>query len=248
MSLKTLFGILAMFAALALVQTAAAQDGPADPNAPAMRGSDEVGKPGAATPDSGALDRLAVGVRLAAIGRETKSPYALAAAAEILSTVGATDADRKKEKTEGGEAPAAGAQPTAEPVTDAKALFAEAAALANAASNAPLAAQIEQTAAAAGSRGTVVSYARHSDRVNPYATDVYRVRYRGNETARAVVEASYGYDIDLYVYSNNGNLVVFDNDLTNIGICYWTPARTSDYFLNVKNTTSSYVSYVISTD
>ncbi|MDR1315001.1 MAG: hypothetical protein LBQ12_15245, partial [Deltaproteobacteria bacterium] len=89
---------------------------------------------------------------------------------------------------------------------------------------------------------------RHRDRVNPYATDVYRVRYRGGETARATVTANGRYDIDLYIYNSAGNLVTYDNDSTSIGICAWTPSRTRDYYLNVKNTTSRYVSYLIYTN
>jgi hypothetical protein len=270
MSFKTVLCTLGLFAAVAYSQSALAQAAPAD-DAPGKRGAadtaapagdDAPGKRGAADPVAedaakpeaaasatvDALGRAALAAQLAAIGRETKSPYALAAAGELLATVGTGGTEPAKEKTEGGEAPAAGAQPTEEPVTDAKALFDEAVALANAASNAPLAAQIEQTAAAAGSRAPVANYARHRDRVNPYATDVYRVRYRGGERARATVQADYRYDIDLYIYNSSGNLVAYDNDSTSIGICTWNPSRTRDYYLNLKNTTSSYVSYVISTN
>jgi hypothetical protein len=209
-------------------------------------GGQEDGKPGAASPDSDAVARITLGLRLAVIGRETRSPYALAAAADLLASAGTADSDTGKTGIEGDPAPE-GSVPTDEPVTDPKALFAEAAELARAASNDQLAAQIELSAAAAGSRSPVGRSARHLDRVDPYATDIYTVRYRGGETARATVTADSRYDVDLYVYNDSGNLVSFDNDYTSIGICSWHPGRTRDYFLAVKNTTSSYVSYLLYT-
>jgi hypothetical protein len=193
------------------------------------------------------VNRLTLGLRLAALGRETKSPYVLAAAADLMASAAAVDSDTGKAGIEGDPAPA-GSVPTDEPVTDPGALFAEAAQLARAASNDQLAAQLELSAAAAGSRSPVGRSARHRDRVDPYATDIYTVRFRGGETAAAAVAADSRYDLDLYVYNDSGNLVSYDNDTTSIGICSWYPGRTKDYFLAVKNATGSYVSYLLYTN
>jgi hypothetical protein len=199
------------------------------------------------TPDSDGVARISLGASLAAAGREIGSPWALAAAAELMASAGVADSERAKAGVEGDPAPA-GAVPTEVPVTDPGALFAEAAALAKAASNEALAAQIDERAAAAGSRSPAGRSVRHRDRVDPYATDVYSVRYRGGETARATAVADGRHDIDLYVYNDSGNLITYDNDLTSIGICSWRPARTGDYYLGVKNTTEDWVTYLLYTN
>jgi hypothetical protein len=256
MSIKHVLGILTLLAALAVTHAAFAGDArdPAAPGlgSPGLRGAgDDAGaKAGAVTPAAVAVARLTLASQLAEIGRETGSPFALTAAAELFASADVRNSALKKERTEGGETPAVGSRPADEPATDAKTLFAEAAELADAASNAPLAAQIEERAAAvASSRGTAVGEGgEHRDRVNPYATDVYRVRYRGGELARATARADGRHDIDLYVYNEYGNLIAFDDGLGSIGVCIWTPTSTSDYFLNVKNVTGSQVSYVIYTN
>jgi hypothetical protein len=207
----------------------------------------DAGNAGADTPDSDAVARISLGARLAAAGRETGSPWALAAAAELMASAGVADSERAKAGVEGDPAPE-GAVPTEGPVTDPAALFSEAAALAKAASNEALAAQIDERAAAAGSRSPAGRSVRHRDRVDPYATDVYSVRYRGGETARATAAADGRYDIDLYVYDDSGNLITYDNDLTSIGICTWRPARTGDYYLGVKNATEDWVTYLLYTN
>jgi hypothetical protein len=248
MPMRTALCAFCLFAAAAFAGAAVAQA--PDDSGPGLTGAaaPDAEKSGTATLDSDAVARLSVAAQLVAAGRATGSPYALAAAAELFASAGVRDSSMKKERTEGGEAPEAGSPPTDEPVTDAEALFAEAAELANADSNRALAAQIEAAAAAAGSRSPVGTSSRHRDRVNPHATDVYMVRYRGGETARATAAADDRYDIDLYVYDESGGLVAFDNDLTGVGICSWKPGRTGDYYLKVKNTTGSHVSYLIYTN
>jgi hypothetical protein len=246
MRILTAIGVLSLLAAAAFSQPASAQAGRPGPETGGAVA--DAAKPGAAGPDADAVARLTLASRLAAVGRETGSPFALAAAAELFASVGFRDSGLEKERTEGGEAPASGSSPTGEPAADADALFAEASALAGAASNQALASLIGQAAAAGGSRRLAGRSARHRDRVNPHATDVYRVRYLGGAAARATVAADDPYDIDLFVLNSNGNLIAYDNDPGSIGVCSWLPGRTGDYYLNVKNMTSSQVSYLIYTN
>jgi hypothetical protein len=230
-----------MAAALSLSQAAGAPASGQDGGGPAP------GKP-ASSADAGAVDRLSLAARLAEAGRAASSPLALAAAAELYASTGTRDRDLPK-TSEGGEAPAEGAVVAPAPETDPAALYAEAAALARNASNEALALQIESQAGALASRQPVPgSGGRHRDRVSPYGTDVYSVRYRGGEPARATAIADGSFDIDLYVYGPSGNLVDYDNDATSIGICAWTPGRTSDHTLRVKNTTGSFVNYLVYTN
>ncbi|MDR1080285.1 MAG: hypothetical protein LBQ79_04845, partial [Deltaproteobacteria bacterium] len=70
-----------------------------------------AGKPAAASPDSDAAARIALGLRLVALGREARSPYTLAAAAELLASAGTEDSETGKVGIEGDPAPA-GSVPT----------------------------------------------------------------------------------------------------------------------------------------
>jgi hypothetical protein len=193
----------------------------------------DAGNAGGDTPDSDTVARVLLGARLAAAGRETGSPRALVAAAELMASAGLADSGRAKACVEGDPAPAC-AVPAEVPVTDPAALFAEAAALAKAASSEALAAQIDETAAAAGSRSPAGRSVRHRDRVDPYATDVCSVRDRC--------------DIDIYVCDDCGSLITYVNDLTIIGVCSRRPARTGDCCLGVKSATEDYVTYLLYTN
>ncbi|MDR3153751.1 MAG: hypothetical protein LBW85_05630 [Deltaproteobacteria bacterium] len=256
MRLKTPLCLLGLLAALAFSLPAAAQDAPAAPKDGAAAPADGAA-PDAVNPDekpkvsadADAVARLALAAQLAEQGRKTRSPLLLAAAAELYAVTSVKPSGNAKTGNEGAQAPAADAGTSPEPVTDATALYAEAAAAARAASNDPLAETIEKAAAAKGSRQPVPgSGGENHDRVNPYDTDFYNVRYRGGEIARATAIASGDYDIDLYVYNGDGQLVAYDNDSTSIGICSWVPSYTRNYSLRVKNTTGSYVYYYIYTN
>jgi hypothetical protein len=193
---------------------------------------------------------MTLAAQLVEQGRKNKSPLALAAGAELYASVGVKLADRAK-TSEGGQAPAAGAEPAPVPAPDAAALYAEAAAAARAASDEALAEAIEKSASAAGSRSSESGgYARgHRDRVQPYATDVYVVRYAGGEDARATVAAiDETDDIDLYVYDGDGWVAALDRNESGVGICVWVPEYTRDYTLKVINRMGSQVDYLLYTN
>jgi hypothetical protein len=211
--------------------------------------------------NSEAVARLTLAAQLAEDGRRTGSPMALAAAAEIMSSTAVRDRDAAK-SSEGGAAATGEGEPASRGATEPASggdeasalgtgaeLFAEAAAIARAASDEALASQIELSAAAAGTRQPSPGHGgRHRDRVSPNTTDVYTVRYNANELARATLIAGGNFDLDLYVYDPAGTLAAYDNDSTSIGICVWTPSNTGDYKIRVKNTTSHFVNYLIFTN
>ncbi|MDR3153759.1 MAG: hypothetical protein LBW85_05675 [Deltaproteobacteria bacterium] len=206
----------------------------------------------AASADSEAVAALSLAARAAEEGRKSGSPFALAAAAEILSSVQVTDTGRLKESESegsGGPSPEPPASAGAASRLDAAALYAEAAAAARKVSDEHLAESISQAAAAAGTRQPASGHGgRHRDRVNPNTTDIYTVRYNGNELARTTVVAEENADLDLYVYDSAGALVAYDNDPTGIGICVWMPQRTDDFRIRVKNMTGGFVHYLIFTN
>ncbi|MDR1080223.1 MAG: PPC domain-containing protein [Deltaproteobacteria bacterium] len=241
MSIRIFMSLLALCAALALVPepAAEAQKPAADPAKPSRSANSE------------AAERLTLAAQLAEEGRRTGSAVELAAAAELLASTSVKDRDMAKTEVGAPGDQAAPAEGGPEPPLSGTAadLFAEAAALARAASNEPLAAQIELSANAAGSRQpSPGDGGRHRDTVRPGTTDIYSVRYNANELARATVIAGGDFDLDIYVYDPSGTLVAYDNDSTSIGICVWIPPQTGEYKLGVKNTTSSQVNYLIFTN
>jgi hypothetical protein len=182
---------------------------------------------------------------LAEEGRAAGSPMALAAAAELFASVSAEDPARTK-ASEGSPAPAGGAGAAPEPAADSRLLSAEAAAAARARSEEALAVQTELSAAAASGRQALGGLiGRRRDEVAPFGTDVYRVTYRGGETARATAMADRRYDIYLYVLDAFGNVIDHDNDAKSIGACARTPDIADDFTLKVKNETGSSVSCLI---
>ncbi|MDR2611368.1 MAG: hypothetical protein LBG06_00480 [Deltaproteobacteria bacterium] len=247
MSFKSILRVLSLSAALALPQAAAVKAAPSAADAGGgTRGEAAPGKPRDGSDD--VVGKLSLAARLAVQGRKANSPIELAAAAEIYATNAVKDA--KQDKTsEGGAAPAAGAEPVPFPDFNAADLFAEAAASARSASDETLAAAIEQRARNLVSRPPVYGRGgRHRDRVNPHTTDVYKIRFRGGELARATVIADDGYDLDLFVYGDDGALVAYANDGSGISVCSWAPDSTRIYTLKVNNTTDSFVGYLVYTN
>ncbi|MDR3153753.1 MAG: hypothetical protein LBW85_05640 [Deltaproteobacteria bacterium] len=141
--------LLGLPAALAFSLPAAAQDSQPDssasPDAVAVADQPVAGDPAVkprATDDAEAVARLTLALQPAEHGRKSKSPLALAAAAELLAATGVKDADLPK-TAEGAESPVAGAEPAQAPAIGAEALYTEAAAAARAASDESLAEAIE---------------------------------------------------------------------------------------------------------
>jgi hypothetical protein len=254
MRLKTPLCLVGLLAALALSLPAAARRAPAAPEDGAAAAGGGAA-PDAARPDgkpkasagADAVARLYLAARLAEQGRKSKSPLALAAAAELYAAAAVKPGAPQKTGSDGAQAPSADAGALPEPVDDAAALYAEAAAAARAASDEPLAETIEKAAAAAGS-GQPVTGSGTRARANPYGTDSYIIRYKGGEIARVVVRADGGYDIDLYVYDGDGRLVAYDSGDASVAICSWVPVYTRDYSVRVKNPAGSYVIYFIATN
>lgn len=236
---------LGLFAVLAFPLPATAQDAPAAP--PAAPGPADggipVGKPKAGE-DNEAFAILTMAARLADLGRKSGSPLALAAAAELYARISLHERDLPK-TAEGGEAPRAEAGPAPVRVIEAAALYAEAAAAARAASDEPLAECIEMFASSSGSSQPNPGSPGHRDRVNPRDTDVYVVRFEQGEEANAAVVADGGYDIDLYIYDDDGRLVTYDNDSASVGTCCWVPDRARDYSVKVRNSTDNYAEYTL---
>jgi hypothetical protein len=180
-----------------------------------------------------AITNVDLAERLAALGREQKSPLLLASAAQILSSAG-TFAEEAQEKTQEDGKPAteetkerAAIQNTPE------SLYAEAVAAAKEQGDAALAGIIENQSRVGGSRGVVGGAKTNRTRV--YGRDYYDLRFHGGRRAAISVSGD-GDDVELYVYDANGNLIVSDaNGYRTYRSVSWTPRWTGAFRIFVVN-------------
>lgn len=84
--------------------------------------------------------------------------------------------------------------------------------------------------------------------VEPLATDVYEVEFRGNEDWYVLVSGDGSTDLDLFVYDENGRLIDSDEDDLDDCILQGTPAWTGKFTIKVKNLGPYRNHYVIGVD
>lgn len=84
-------------------------------------------------------------------------------------------------------------------------------------------------------RGAVGGSITRHDCVRGNTTDVWRIRFRGGETAYVVVSGDGDTDLDLYVYDENYNLIDSDTDYTDQCVCAFTPRWTGEFIIKIKN-------------
>jgi hypothetical protein len=87
---------------------------------------------------------------------------------------------------------------------------------------------------------------RTAETVRARATDSYTLRFFAGEVAR--VSAVGAGDIDLYVYDENGRLIVVDQDADPLPIVEWVPRWTGRFTIKVKNCEHRAVDYVLLTN
>jgi hypothetical protein len=88
----------------------------------------------------------------------------------------------------------------------------------------------------------------HVDKVEAYATDVYRVAFYGGELARVRVIGDGDTDLDLYVLDENGHVIASDTGDTDICELVWQPLWTGPFTIRVVNLGGVYNRYVIRVD
>lgn len=76
-------------------------------------------------------------------------------------------------------------------------------------------------------------------------TDVYREIFVGGQKCKAIVEGDGDTDLDLYVYDENDNLIVKDDDNTDYCVCEWQPRWSGQFVIRVKNLGRVYNRYTI---
>lgn len=203
-----------------------------------------------------AIDARQVAADLAQYGYENEAPMALLQAADMLIANPMENIESRKvdddanqfalEKGEGAEGEKVQkAQITPEQlIADAKEKAAgDEAILA-------YAAKIEEklAAAAGATRGAVNGPYEHYDRVYANTTDTYTIRFRGGEFAEIGVVGDGDTDLDLYVYDEYGNSIVYDNSYS--GSCYvsFYPRWTGAFKVKVVNRGGVYNNYCLLTN
>ena len=193
------------------------------------------------------VDTIAMAGDLAAWGRDNNNPAALAVAAQVLKSVPtqAMKADAAKKQTEGPKAPDAKKK---EAEATPESLLAEAKKMCgtDAARQQAVATIAKMTPAK--TRGGTRGPGKHKDMVKPTSTDVYTITFRGGEVAEVGVKGDGDTDLDLFVYDENGNLIVSDTDKSDRCYVRWTPKWTGPFKIKIKNVGRVPNSYILMTN
>lgn len=97
-------------------------------------------------------------------------------------------------------------------------------------------------------QGAVPGPVCREDRVDPQTIDTWKIRFRGNDYAAVIVSGDGDTDLDLYVYDENMNLIDSDTDSTDQCVCGFTPRRTGDFYVRIKNLGRVYNRYTLITN
>ena len=73
------------------------------------------------------------------------------------------------------------------------------------------------------------------DRVNAYSTITYYLNFIGGEKAEVRIKGDGDTDLDLYIYDSKGNLIVKDEGWTDSAEVSWTPSKTEQFKIVIKN-------------
>ncbi|MPM16218.1 hypothetical protein SDC9_62595 [bioreactor metagenome] len=68
-----------------------------------------------------------------------------------------------------------------------------------------------------------------------YSNHEFQIKFWGNELAEILASGDGDSDLDLYIYDENGNLIVYDNDYTDDCYVRWVPARTGLFTIRINN-------------
>ena len=100
----------------------------------------------------------------------------------------------------------------------------------------------------ATNRGRTGGAASEVDYVAGNSYKIYYVRFNGGYTAEVGLVGGSQSDLDLYVYDENNNLIVKDDDYTSECYVRWTPRWTGIFKIKVVNRGSAGNTYVIATN
>jgi hypothetical protein len=97
-------------------------------------------------------------------------------------------------------------------------------------------------------RGAVGGPRRTVEVVEPLSNDVYKIRFRADETAKVAISGDGDTRLDLYIYDENGNLVTSQVGPGDDALASWTPKWTGVFIIKVVNRGRLQNKYVIATN
>jgi hypothetical protein len=111
----------------------------------------------------------------------------------------------------------------------------------------PLAALVLTLSAAASlaQAGPIRGNVYQNDRANAHSTVTYNEVFVGGSAAFVRVVGDGDTDLDLFVYDENGNLIVSDTDYSDQPYVTFTPAWTGPFRIVVQNRGNVYNDYTI---
>src|SRR5262245_13291203 len=84
--------------------------------------------------------------------------------------------------------------------------------------------------------------------VAPYASQSWTVTFYGSEQADILVVGDHNTDLDMFIYDENGNLILSDTNYTDPCAASFVPLWTGPFTIVVQNRCGLYNSYSISTN
>ena len=180
---------------------------------------------------------------LARFGYENASAMALIQAAEMLASVSTQPLTHESKEQGRGEA---SAQKDEKPAFSPQTLIADAKRIA--AGNQNLIALADNVRIDNATRGRVGGPGVITTIVQARATDTYTISFRAGHVAEILVVGDGDTDLDLFVYDSNGNLIVFDDDYTDVCYVRWTPRWTGPFTVKVVNLGRVWNQYTLTTN
>lgn len=183
---------------------------------------------------------IRMAAELAKYGYAHNDALSLIQAARLSKQAGLVKADVEKKEEQGKES---SAQKKGNISLDVTKLLADA--KAKAAGNGTLLALIDEIGT---TRGAVGGPKYSSTNVKANGTDVYHISFRAEQTAIVTVIGDGDTDLDLYVYDENGNLIVKDVDYSDDCVVSFVPKWTGVFTIKIVNRGNVYNNYVMRTN
>jgi hypothetical protein len=192
------------------------------------------------TPETMAVQDIALARQLMLYGHRTQTPEPYIAAARIMIETPITDPQYERRAEGGTESDKEGV-----PGLNLRQLLASARELAG--DDANLQAVIDELEASQ-TKERVGGPGMGNDRIEAYEEVWYEVAYHGGRTALFEVIGDGDTDLDCWVYDEYENLVASDTDYTDHCVLMWTPPRTGAYYIKVYNLGNVWNGVVLSTN
>jgi hypothetical protein len=190
-----------------------------------------------------AVQQLQLAHSLVEYGRKNKAPEALITAARIMATNGTRELKEKPTHEKPADAPKATAKDKSDGECSAKELVEEAKKLSG---NNPAVVALANSVEL--SRGALGGPKRTVEVVEPLASDIFKITFRGDEVARVGVSGDGDTRLDLYIYDENGHLVTSQVGPGDDCLASWVPRWTGPFIVKVVNRGLLQNKYIILTN